>query len=229
MTGSRLVIALALLALMIPDVHAGVVAGHSDVRPGLSYDDELAEHRKVQPQGAGEAVASALRACEGQHAEFTQRFRPKGFKKDQIERGTVLFGTLPRMRWIYSEPEEKVFVFDGTTSWLYIAADKQVTIHRVSGEDRAKLPFFVLSDASRAERDFRIATRGNRTTLEAKAKGSMLQTIALETSGGRLIRLEYTDAQGNALVFEFAKHTPQAADSSAFSFTPPAGVDVVDE
>ena len=81
-------------------------------------------------------IDNAVAAIAGTEASFTQRFTPKGFSTSQVESGSVIFGTLPMMRWTYIKPEEKVFVFDGTQSWFYVAADKQVTVATL--DDRRK-------------------------------------------------------------------------------------------
>src|ERR1700730_2349157 len=70
----------------------------------------------------------AAAALAGTEAQLTGRFTPKGFKNTEVESGTVLFGTLPMMRWSYSSPEEKLFVFDGERSWFYVPEEKQVTV-----------------------------------------------------------------------------------------------------
>ena len=40
------------------------------------------------------------------------------------------------MRWSYTRPEEKLFVFDGSRSWFYVPADKQVTVTRPRRQTR---------------------------------------------------------------------------------------------
>ena len=80
---------------------------------------------------------------------FTQRFTPKGFKSSQVESGTVVFGTLPMMRWCYTAPEPKLFVFDGSKSWFYVPGDKQVT---VAGIDDARNASFRSSSSATRER-----------------------------------------------------------------------------
>ena len=72
----------------------------------------------------------------------------KGFKNTQVESGSVVFGTLPAMRWSYSKPEQKVFVFDGSNSWFYVPADKQVTVARIDDAKKHELPFLLLGDAA---------------------------------------------------------------------------------
>src|SRR5258708_28042473 len=81
-------------------------------------------------------IDHATAAMAGMEASFTQRFTPKGFTNSQVESGSVIFGKLPMMRWTYSKPEEKVFVFDGSLSSFYVAAYKPVTI--ATNDDRRK-------------------------------------------------------------------------------------------
>src|SRR5437763_565183 len=83
----------------------------------------------------------AAAALAGNEARFTQQFTPKGFKTAQVESGTVVFGTLPMMRWSYARPEEKLFVFDGRRSWFYVPSDKQVTVTNLDAQRRSELPF----------------------------------------------------------------------------------------
>src|SRR5438132_14108377 len=89
-------------------------------------------------------IDSAVSAMAGMEAAFTQRFTPKGFTNSQVESGSVIFGTLPMMRWTYTKPEEKVFVFDGNRSWFYVAADKQVTVATIDDRRRSELPFLLI-------------------------------------------------------------------------------------
>ncbi|HUJ16224.1 MAG TPA: outer membrane lipoprotein carrier protein LolA, partial [Thermoanaerobaculia bacterium] len=97
------------------------------------------------------AIDQAAAAMAGTEAAFTQRFTPKGFTNSQVESGTVIFGTLPMMRWTYTTPEEKVFVFDGTNSWFYVAADKQVTTATIDDRRRGELPFLLIGDPAARE------------------------------------------------------------------------------
>src|SRR3954465_6421800 len=103
--------------------------------------------------GAAELDRAAA-ALAGTEAQFTQRFTPKGFKNSQVESGTVVFGALPKMRWSYLSPEQKVFVFDGNRSWLYIASEKQVTQKTLTEHERSELPFLVIGDPAARDRHF---------------------------------------------------------------------------
>ncbi|MGK2859486.1 MAG: LolA family protein [Thermoanaerobaculia bacterium] len=182
----------------------------------------------VEAAGNAASVTVLLRGCEGSSAQFVQKFLPKGFKKEKVERGSVVFGELPTMRWTYAEPERKEFVFDGITSWLWVPADRQVTVHELTEDERAALPFFALSDPSRIDAQFTMSTSGRTTTLKARDRNAMLAEIRVEASSdGRLSKLRYVDSQGNATTFEFSGFTPSKAGRESFTFVPPAGADVV--
>src|SRR5205807_6503482 len=99
-------------------------------------------------------IDNAAAAVTGTEASFTQRFTPKGFTRSQVESGSVIFGTLPMMRWTYSRPEEKLFVFDGRHSWFYIPADKQVTVTALDASRRSELPFLLSGDPAAREKNF---------------------------------------------------------------------------
>jgi outer membrane lipoprotein carrier protein len=178
-------------------------------------------------------IDRAAAAVSGREAQFTQRFTPKGFKNAQVESGTVLFGSLPEMRWSYTSPEQKLFVFDGSRSWFYVPADKQVTVGRIDDNRKRELPFLLIGDPAAREKYFvvREESRGGNitTTLQPRESGSMIRSIAITTSAAdHLIRsVEYADREGNRTVFELSGYHPHPAAATDFRFTPPAGVQVV--
>ncbi|HEV7921568.1 MAG TPA: outer membrane lipoprotein chaperone LolA [Thermoanaerobaculia bacterium] len=174
-------------------------------------------------------IDRAAAAMAGQEAQFTQRFTPKGFRNSQAESGTVLFGTLPMMRWHYAKPEEKLFVFDGTRSWFYVPGDRQVTIATLNDAKKRELPFLVLGDPAARDRNFVVKERGNVTTLQPRDAKAMVRSISVTTSPSTHLiqRIEYSDREGNSTLFELSGYHPRPASAENFRFTPPAGVQVV--
>lgn len=180
-----------------------------------------------------EQMSAAVRATEGHSASFTHRFRPHGTDREIVETGTVIFGVLPQMRWSYRSPEEKVFVFDGTTSWLYIPADRQVSVHRLTEGERAQLPFLLLKDEVGAKKNFRIESSNREGTvlLSLKPKqGAQIRSLVLSIDAGsnRIHALEYEDLEGNHTRFEFARYRKGSAERGQFRFEAPAGVEMVE-
>lgn len=183
----------------------------------------------LEPAHEIDWVAFAIAKHE---ASFTQRFTPKGFKNAQVESGTVIFGTLPMMRWSYTSPEEKVFVFDGSKSWFYVPAEKQVTVANIDDARKRELPFLLFGDADARSRAFVVkeARRGSGTviTLQPRDTAGMIRTVTVTTGADHLIqRIEYTDREGNHTSFEFSGYHPKNAGAETFRFVPPAGVHVV--
>jgi len=182
--------------------------------------------------GAAE-LDNAVKAMSGNEAQFTQRFTPKGFKTAQTESGSVIFGALPQMRWSYAKPEQKIFVFDGSNSWFYIPADKQVTVGRIDDARKRELPFLMFGDAAARSKYFTMteARRGNSivTTLQPRDGAAMIRSVNVMIAPAThlITRVEYTDREGNHTAFDFSGYRGSAARADSFRFTPPAGVQVV--
>jgi outer membrane lipoprotein carrier protein len=179
------------------------------------------------------SIDLAASAVQGKEASFTHKFTPKGFKTSQSESGSVVFGDLPKMRWTYTTPEQKIFVFDGTRSWFYIPADKQVTVADVDDRRRAELPFLLLGDPAARAKQFVVKEqrRGNSvsTTLQPRSSSALIRTVTIATDARtNLIQsIDYTDRDGNRTTFAFSGYHPARTGADTFRFTAPAGVQVV--
>jgi outer membrane lipoprotein carrier protein len=184
--------------------------------------------------GAAELDRAAA-ALAGTEAQFTQRFTPKGFTNSQIDSGSVVFGTLPMMRWTYAKPEEKIFIFDGNRSWFYLPGEKQVTVTTLDEEHRRELPFLFIGDPAARDRNFvvRETTRGTNiiATLQPRAASAMIRnvTITMMAATHTIQRVAYSDRDGNETTFDFSGFTRRSVTPDLFHFTPPAGVAVVQQ
>jgi outer membrane lipoprotein carrier protein len=184
--------------------------------------------------GAAELDRAAA-ALAGTEAQFTQRFTPKGFTKSQIDSGSVIFGTLPMMRWTYAKPEQKIFVFDGNRSWFYLPAEKQVTVTTLDESHRRELPFLLIGDQAARDRNFvvREAVQGSNViaTLQPRAASAMIRnvTITIAPATHTIQRVAYSDRDGNETTFDFSGSTRRAVTPELFHFTPPPGVEVVQQ
>lgn len=187
----------------------------------------------MSAQAAPLELDRAATAMTGMEASFTHRFTAKGFKNSQVESGSVVFGSLPAMRWSYSKPEQKVFVFDGSNSWFYVPADKQVTVGRVNEARKRELPFLLLGDPAAREKLFVVKEqkRGNAvvTTLQSRNAAAAVKhvSVTIAPSTHLIQSIEYTDRDGNRTQFQFSGYHRRAAAAGTFTFTPPAGVQVV--
>jgi len=184
-----------------------------------------------------EAVAiltKAVAATNQTKADFTQRFTPKGFSREQVEAGSVVFGRLPEMRWSYTTPESKTFVFDGTTSWFYSAEDQQLTIHKLTDGEKRDLPLVVLSDPAQGLSAYEITSKQTGTTvrIELRPKDSAATirncVVTVDAARGTISGLEWDDREGNHTVFEFTTLGPAEIGPDSFRFEAPPGTEVVE-
>lgn len=189
----------------------------------------------LAPAAVAAELDRAAGALPGMEARFVQHFTPKGFKNSQADYGSVVFGALPMMRWSYERPEEKLFVFDGTRSWFYIPAEKQVTVTTLDEQHRRELPFLIITDPVARDRSFVLheTIRGGNvisTLVPRDARGMIrLVTITIASDTHLIQRLEYSDRDGNETVFDFSRFAKRPAPPDSFHFTPPAGVEVVQQ
>ncbi|HET8796656.1 MAG TPA: outer membrane lipoprotein chaperone LolA [Thermoanaerobaculia bacterium] len=184
-------------------------------------------------QAAQIELDRAAAAMSGMEASFTHRFTAKGFKTSQVEQGSVLFGALPRMRWSYTKPEKKEFIFDGSSSWFYVPADRQVTLGRVNDARKRELPFLLLGDPAARDQHFIVKEQKKNgaivTTLDPRDKASIMRTVTvtIAPSTHLIQRIDYVDRDGNRTSFEFSGYHRRAASAETFRFTPPEGVQVI--
>jgi chaperone LolA len=175
----------------------------------------------------------AAAAMRGTQASFVHSFKAKGFRNAQVESGSVTFGDLPAMRWSYVKPETKLFVFNGTTSWFYVPADKQVTTAQVNAAKKRELPFLLLGDPAARNQHFVVkeARRNGKvvTTLQPRAAASPIRsvTVTINPSSHFIERIDYSDRDGNQTSFSLSGYRRIAANAAMFRFDPPAGVQVV--
>ncbi len=175
----------------------------------------------------------AAAAMSGMEASFTHRFTAKGFKNSQVESGSVVFGALPAMRWSYSKPEQKLFVFDGSNSWFYVPGDKQVTVARVDDTKKRELPFLLLGDTGAREKYFSVKEQKRGavvvTTLQSRNPSALVKsvTVTIAPTTHLIQRIEYADREGNRTSFDFSGYHRGVASADTFKFTPPAGVQVI--
>ena len=178
-------------------------------------------------------IDRVVAASNGMEASFTQQFTPKGFKTPQTESGTVVFGKLPAMRWTYTAPEAKTFVFDGSQSWFYVPSDQQVTITTITDQRKRDLPFLLLGDPAARARyfDMREKAHGSTTdtSLSPRDRTAPIRQVTIETDAStHLINsIAYTDRDGNRTLFRFFSYHPAHLSAGTFTFVAPAGVQVV--
>ncbi len=136
--------------------------------------------------------------------------------------------------WHYTEPSEQIIVGDGKQVWIYDVELEQI-IHRQSDAAVKQTPAMLLSGEGDLSENFVLENAGKRKSLDwvrmiPKNRDSGFTEINIGFSGGRLKLLELLDNFGQTTQMHFSEVKENIKIPAArFTFTPPPGVDVIEE
>ena len=165
-------------------------------------------------------------------AQFEQRLFDERRNLLERARGTVLIDRPGRFRFDYSDPPQLI-VGDGARVWIHDPELAQVTVRDVDAA-LGSTPAVLLTTDRPVEERFRVealdAGAGyDAFALEPRAEDAPFTLIRLAFAGGELRRMELVDQFGQTSLITFTGIRRQpAVPPGAFTFTPPAGVDVID-
>lgn len=192
------------------------------------------------PAAAGtleDAVAKLQQRYEGtktMEADFRQTVESPTLAAPLRTSGKVAFEKPNRMRWDYDPPDTQTIVGDGAHLWLYQPDMNQVIKAPLGEAFQASTPLTFLSGLGRLERDFDVSLE--QETPEAwvlklvPKRDAALGTLGLTVrrADASIAEARITDAAGTTTRIAFRNERRNARlDAARFTFTPPAGVDVV--
>jgi outer membrane lipoprotein carrier protein len=174
-------------------------------------------------------------------ADFTQTYRGGVLNRELKDTGRVVIQKPGKMRWEYQAPEEKLFVSDGVKVYWYVPADKQVRVSDVPSATGASTPALFLAGKGNIVRDFiaSVAERpagyaANTVALKLVPRTPQAEydwlIIVVDSDTLALRGLVTADSQGGTsnMAFTNLKENVNPTDKQ-FTFTPPRGVEVVQE
>ena len=169
-------------------------------------------------------------------AEFVQTYQGGLLRTKTTEHGTVAIKRPGRMRWVYTKPERKEFVSNGTKIYSYLPADKQVIVAPVPSDQTT--PALFLSGRGHLVKDFTASFAelpdapaglvGLR--LVPKKEDPEIESLLLgvDAASLQIRQLVAADRQGGRSTFLFnnVKENRRLSDR-LFEFQVPRGVDVI--
>jgi outer membrane lipoprotein carrier protein len=194
----------------------------------------------AQPRPPADALARSLQqryqGIRDFSADFTHTYRGGALRTETRERGSVSIKKPGRMRWVYTAPEKKEFVSDGTKLYSYIPQDRQVVVSSVPSQDQASSAALFLAGKGDLSRDF-IASYVDSPvpgTLALKLVPRKSEPdyeyliVAVDPTTLQIRALTTRDRQGgdSTLIFSNLKENRGLSDKE-FAFRIPRGVDVV--
>ena len=194
----------------------------------------------AQARPAPDALAKALQqrydGIKDFSATFVHSYRGGVLRTQTQERGTVSVKKPGRMRWVYTAPEKKEFVADGSKVYSYIPQDRQVIVSDVPPDNQASTPALFLAGKGDISRDFTAAYADaaspgtvalKLTPRRAEAEYEYL-VVAVDPTSLQIRALTTKDRQGgeSTLTFSNLKEN-QGIPDKEFAFRIPRGVDVI--
>ena len=165
----------------------------------------------VSSTAASPGLSRALtRYADGSahRTEFAQVYTPSGFTNARRESGIVWIQAPQKLRFDYTAPEQKVFTYDGTEGRFLSPEDHQLTVRRLSEDEKARLPIVLLTDPAELGRQYQITAERaaglDRILLKPRTPRPDLAWLRLTIADDGSIReLSYEDGGGNRTEFQF--------------------------
>src|SRR5512143_75105 len=179
------------------------------IRSFLPAAIALAASLPPQAESAFKGATARYQDGSAHAAVFVQIYTPAGFTTAKRESGTVWIQAPQRLRFDYTAPERKVFTYDAGEGRLFTPEDKQLTVQKVSAEERARLPIVFLSDPAELTRDYEISADAapdgsTRVLLKPRTARPELAWLRVAVRGdGSISDLSYEDSSGNRTEFRF--------------------------
>lgn len=179
-------------------------------------------------------LQAKLNALHSMHADFTQVVKA-GKREVSQSSGSMALSRPGKFRWQTKEPMAQLVVADGKKIWIYDNDLEQVTVKKQSQGVGGTAALFLSGYDDTVSRNFTAEEKNDtaaRTTFNLVSKSSKenFQKVSLVFEGPILRTMIMHDQLGQTTVVELSAVTVnhRLADK-LFSFTPPKGVDVVDQ
>lgn len=217
--------------MTLPDVIIALILG---AVPGPARLDQASD------QGVAAAVDGLQRRYQSVRTisgKFTQIYRAPGV--EQIESGILSMKKPGLMRWEYREPEVKLFVADGRSTYLYTPEDRQVLVRPLSDADLRSTPLQFLLGQGDVAKSFSaswekevtpriggtLVLRLTPQTTQPDYAFLVLELDRLTFELRRLVIRELTANTSEFILTDLA--TNVKLDDGQFRFKIPKGVEVV--
>jgi outer membrane lipoprotein carrier protein len=171
-------------------------------------------------------------------AHFTERYQGMGI--DRTESGTLTLRKPGRMRWAYDSgstaaPSGKLFILDGKSAISYTPGDAQAQRTPAKQLDDLRSPLRFLLGHTQLTKELdnltlTLVTGGYSLSGVPKGMQQTVRSLALTVdAAGQILgmRLEQTDGATTTFTFSNIHENIPTTDAD-FTFTPPAGVTIID-
>lgn len=184
------------------------------------------------PAAGRQKVEGFLQGLQSLQAQFKQTLTDRTGRTIEEANGTLAIRRPDRFRWDYREPNEQVIVADGSRIWLYDADLEQVTVRKLD-DTLSATPAMLLSGQGNLQDNFTVTQSSQEgatlwVRMEPKRDDTDFKWVRLGFDGATLRFMQLADKLGQTTTLEFTQlQRNPAIDASRFTFTVPAGADVI--
>ena len=209
---------------------------------GSAAEEKASAHKsQVLKKSEQEKILGRIRQKYSRKQAFSGRFKQKTIYADSNEI-TLSLGRLwikgpDKMRWEYQSPEKQILVSDGITIWYYTPDLNQVMVGRVDDIKEARVLVNLMAKLRLKQEGFHLSlSRGNglitvELTPASTDKAPPFQSMAMVFSATdytlQETRMEDLFANKIVITYTWESASHPALPGVKFSFTPPAGCDVM--
>ena len=182
---------------------------------------------------AVDTLKEFVRDVKTGRAAFTQTVTsPDGAKKKNSS-GTFEFSRPNRFRFAYLKPFEQLIVADGQKVWIFDADLNQASSRKLSAA-LGSTPAALLAGGA-LDKDFDLSALPAKDGLEwaqalPRAKEGAFQSMRVGFKGKDLSAVEIVDSFGQRSLLQFSQFVANVnLPTDSFKYTPPVGVDVIEQ
>ncbi|TXD97447.1 outer membrane lipoprotein chaperone LolA [Psychrobacter frigidicola] len=179
---------------------------------------------------AAQRLNKLLTTTKSMTANFTQT--TKGASSGTFK-GSMSVQRPNNFRWETKSPSEQLIVANGSSMWIYDKDLEQATKQSVDSQVGNTPALLLSGDPSKIDKNFKVtqpyATK-NYYVLYPKSSNASFKNLSLSFSGGKPVMMVLNDNLGQTTSINFSgiKLNP-TINSNQFKFTPPKGVDVINQ
>lgn len=182
---------------------------------------------------ASDGLRAQLNAMQSLTATFKQVVKTKE-REISHSSGTMALKRPGRFRWQTKAPMEQIVVADGKKLWVYDVDLEQVTVKKQEKDLGGPAALFLGGYAENLTRDFDVTESNSPTQkwydLRSKSNKANFERLKLVFTSNILTSIEMYDQLGQHTIISLS-HVQANSEvaESLFHFTPPHGVDVVQQ
>jgi outer membrane lipoprotein carrier protein len=199
----------------------------------------LAFSQPADVHSTGHAVDEHYNHLKTFRAAFTEIYQGDGISR--TESGTLWLKKPSRMRWEYHVPREKLFLVDSQTAYFYVTGDRQAKKTPAKNLDDLRSPLRYLLGKTKLEKELEgLSWAPDLTPLQPgdvvmrgipKIMKDRVSEVVLEISPAHQIhRIVIHGVDSTITDFRFSQIEENVpVQDSLFRFTPPPGVDTIED